>query len=232
MKETIVFVHGMCHGAWCWEEQYIPYFEKLGYNCIRFNLPGHDTEGSTKPIHYTLEDYVQALRKEIEKLVDPPIIIGHSMGGMILQHFLKNGSCKKAVLMSSVPPSGVLVTSLRVIFRNPGLIPFLFQRNLAGAFKKYPHLMLNNEGLISKYAHRICAESFRAFLGLFFPISHNTSIPILVIGGSKDGLISINAFASTAKYYKAKLTIIEDGSHDLMLDENYEQSAKAIENWI
>ncbi len=41
MKETIVFVHGMCHGAWCWEEQFIPYFKELGYNCIAFNLPGH-----------------------------------------------------------------------------------------------------------------------------------------------------------------------------------------------
>jgi hypothetical protein len=39
MREMIVFVHGMCHGSWCWEEQFIPYFEKQGYNCIKFNLP-------------------------------------------------------------------------------------------------------------------------------------------------------------------------------------------------
>ena len=232
MKETIVFVHGMCHGAWCWEEQFIPYFEKLGYHCISFNLPGHETEGSTRNISYSLSDYVQALSKAIEKLDEAPIIIGHSMGGMILQHFLQNGTCKKAVLMSSVPPSGALFASLSVIFRYPGVIPFLIRRNLLGAFKKYPHLMFNKASVTSKYAHRMCAESFRAYLGLLFPILHTSRIPLLVIGGSEDGLITVREFASTANYYKAQLSIIEGGSHDLMLDETYEQSAKAIEKWI
>lgn len=232
MKETIVFVHGMCHGAWCWEEQFIPYFEKLGYHCIAFNLPGHETEGSTKRIANSLSDYVQALHKEVEKLEIPPIIIGHSMGGMIVQHFLKTGSCKKAVLMSSVPPSGVLAASLRVVFRYPGVIPLLVRSNLLGAFKKYPHLMLNKANLIAKYLHRMCAESFNAYLGLLIPISHSTATPILVVGGSKDGLFTVREFASTAKHYQAKLIIIEEGSHDLMLDEDYEQSASAIERWV
>ena len=232
MKETIVFVHGMCHGAWCWEEKFIPYFKNLGYNCISFNLPGHETEGSTQRISYSLNDYVQALRSVVENLEEPPIIVGHSMGGMILQHFLQTGFCKKAILMSSVPPSGVLAASLRVIIRYPGLIPYLVRRNLVGAFKKYPHLMLNKAVLTAKYAHRMCAESFRAYLGLLIPIFHSSSTPILVIGGSKDGLITVREFTSTANFYKAKLTIIEGGSHDLMLDEDYEKSAQAIVNWI
>ncbi len=232
MKETIVFVHGMCHGAWCWKEQYIPYFEKLGYHCIAFNLPGHEIEGKTKRILYSISDYVQALRRVVESLDTPPIIIGHSMGGMILQHFIKTGSCKKAILMSSVPPSGVLLASLRVIFRYPGVMPFLLRRNLVGAFKKYPHLMLNKDLLIERYAHRMCAESFRAYLGLLIPISHNSSVPVLVLGGSKDGLTTVREFESTAKHYNAQVAIIEGGSHDLMLDEDFEKSALAIANWI
>ena len=232
MKETIVFVHGMCHGSWCWEEQFVPYFEKLGYNCISFNLPGHETEGSLQRISYSLSDYVQALRKLVESLEEPPVIIGHSMGGMILQHFLQTGTCKKAVFMSSVPPSGALVACFRVISRYPGLIPYLVRRNLIGAFTKYPHLMLNKPILIARYAHRMCAESFKAFLGLLMPVSHTSSIPILVVGGSKDALISIRELKSTANHYNAKLTIIEGGSHDLMLDEDFEKSALAIAEWI
>jgi pimeloyl-ACP methyl ester carboxylesterase len=232
MKETIVFVHGICHGAWCWEERFIPYFEKLGYHCIAFNLPGHETEGCVKPISYSLNDYVQALRSEVEKLKEPPIIIGHSMGGMIVQHFLKTGSCKKAIFMSSVPPSGVLAASLRILLRYPGVIPFLIQRNLLGAFKKYPHLMWNKAVLTKQYLHRMCAESFYAYLGLFIPVALQSSIPILVVGGDNDGLITVREFESTAKYYHAQLAIIEGGSHDLMLDEDYEKSALAIANWI
>lgn len=232
MSETIVFVHGMCHGAWCWEEQFIPYFERQGYNCISFNLPGHETEGSTRRISFSLGDYVQALHNVVKNLDEPPIIIGHSMGGMIVQHFLKTGYCKKAVLMSSVPPSGALFASLRVIFLYPAVIPHLLLRNLLGAFKKYPHLMFNKAILISRYSHRMCAESFSAYLGLFIPVSHTSSIPILVLGGSNDGLITVREFESTANHYSAKLTIIEGGSHDLMLDEDYEKSADAIKKWM
>ena len=127
MKETLVFVHGMSHGAWCWEEQFIPYFEAKGYTCLAINLPGHAQEGSSKAISYSLADYVQALKEVVDELPEAPILIGHSMGGMILQHFLKTGTCKKAILMSSVPASGVLKASLRVLTKYPGVIPYLLR---------------------------------------------------------------------------------------------------------
>ena len=232
MKETIVFVHGMAHGAWCWEEHFIPFFEKLGYNCVAFNLPGHEVPGSTRRISYSLGDYVEALHKAVANLETPPIIIGHSMGGMILQKFLQTGTCKKAILLASVPPSGVLLASLRALFRYPGLIPFLLQLNLLGGFKKYPQLMFNAADLCTRYSSNMCAESFIAYLGLMLPVTHQTSVPILVVGGSKDGLISLNEFRQTAKHYQAELEIIEGGSHDLMLDEDYTKSVEVIHNWI
>lgn len=232
MKETIVFVHGMSHGAWCWEENFVPYFQELGYECIALNLPGHETPGSTQRISYSLGDYVQSLHQVVAKLEQPPIIIGHSMGGMILQRFLKTVRCKKAILISSVPPSGVLMATLRVLSKFPGAIPYLFQMNLLGVFRKYPQLMLNDLGLVDKFAPKMCAESFFAFIGLIVPISLKIAAPILVIGGSNDQLITVNEFTQTAKRYGAKLVIIEGGSHDLMLDEEFERTASAIDRWI
>lgn len=232
MKETIVFVHGMAHGAWCWEEHFIPYFEKLGYNCIAFDLPGHEVQGSTRRISYSLGDYVEALDRVVANLESPPIIIGHSMGGMILQKYLQTGSCKKAILLASVPPSGVLFASLRALFRYPGLIPFLLQLNLKGGFKKYPQLMFNDPDLCARYAPLMCAESFVAYLGLMLPVFHQSSAPILVVGGSEDGLITVQEFADTANHYNAQLEIIEGGSHDLMLDDDFEKTAALIHQWI
>lgn len=229
MKETIVFVHGMSHGAWCWEEKFIPYFQDLGYECLAINLPGHETPGCTRRISYSLNDYVQALNQAVSKLDQPPIIIGHSMGGMILQRFLKTGHCKKAILLSSVPPSGVLRASLRALFRYPGLIPYLLQLDLLGGFKKYPQLMFNEK---TDFAPLMCAESFIAYLGLFIPVFHQSSVPMLVVGGSADGLISVKEFQQTAKHYGAELEIIEGGSHDLMLDTHFEKTANAIISWL
>jgi alpha-beta hydrolase superfamily lysophospholipase len=78
----------------------------------------------------------------------------------------------------------------------------------------------------------MCAESFIAYLGLMLPVNHRTSVPILVVGGSADGLITVNEFANTAKHYKAKLEIIEGGSHDLMLDNDFEKTAEVIKRWL
>jgi pimeloyl-ACP methyl ester carboxylesterase len=232
MKETILFVHGVCHGAWCWEEKFIPYFQNLGYECIALNLPGHETPGSTQRISYSLNDYVQALHQAVAKLDLPPIIIGHSMGGMILQRFLKKGTCKKAILLSTVPPTGALMASLRVIVNNLGTLPYLFTGNLLGVFRKYPLLMFNEVKNAEKYTAKMCAESFLAFVTLVLPIFHKITTPLLVVGGSKDQLITVNEFAQTAKKYGAKLEIIEGGSHDLMLDEDFTKSVEVIHNWI
>jgi pimeloyl-ACP methyl ester carboxylesterase len=232
MKETIVFVHGMSHGAWCWEEYFIPYFEKLGYTCIAINLPGHAQKGNTKAISFSLKTYVLALKKVVDGLTEPPIIIGHSMGGMIVQRFLQTGTCKKAILMSSVPPSGVFWASLRVIFKYPASIPFLFQRNLLGVFTKYPLLMFKNPQVAQNFTPNMCAESFYAYLGLFIPIFTRTETPLLVMGGTKDALITQNEFQQTAKHYQAPLELIEGGSHDLMLDPDFTKTADTIQQWL
>jgi len=233
MKETIVFVHGMCHGAWCWDEYFIPFFEQLGYHCIAFDLPGHAEPGSTKVIHFSMDDYVNALADIVDKLEDDPIIVGHSMGGMILQKYIAKGRCKKVILMSSVPPSGVLLLSLRVLINHPGALKYLFQANLLGVFKKYLYLMFASNVKSEHYAKMMCSESFWAYLQLLIPICRTKKgIPMLVMGGSEDQLISVGEFEQTAHKYGAELAIMEGGSHDLMLEIDCQKYVNAIHSWV
>lgn len=234
MRDIIVFVHGMSHGAWCWEEYFVPYFEKLGYTCLAFNLPGHEVAGRTNAIHYSLQDYVDALSDVVDKLSVDPIIMGHSMGGMILQRYLaKGGRCKKAILMSSVPPAGVLLPSLRVLMNNPGGLKFLFQANLLGVFKKYPNLMFGSNEKSEQYAQMMCAESFWAYMQLLIPIGRiKKSIPIFVLGGTDDQLISVQEFKQTAERYEAELALLAGGSHDLMLEPNCQKYVDVIHAWL
>lgn len=78
----------------------------------------------------------------------------------------------------------------------------------------------------------MCSESFLAYVGLMLPFQHRTSVPLLVVGGSEDGLITVQEFEDTANYYQAKLEIIKGGSHDLMLDNDFEKSASVIQEWL
>jgi pimeloyl-ACP methyl ester carboxylesterase len=233
MKETLVFVHGMSHGAWCWKEYFIPYFEQLGYECLAVNLPGHENPGSKKAIHYSLDAYVEALANTVDSLAEDPIIIGHSMGGMILQKYLLKGRCKQAILLASVPPSGVFWPSLRVLIKHPGGIKYLLQANLLGVFRKYPILMFGSNIRTAEYADKMCAESFWAYLQLMIPLLRiKKGIPVLVMGGTEDLLISVNEFKQTAKVYGAELILLDGGSHDLMLDPDCARYADKIYAWM
>lgn len=48
-RETpLLFVHGMCHGAWCWEENYLPFFANHSYDSYAIDLPAHGNNKSEK----------------------------------------------------------------------------------------------------------------------------------------------------------------------------------------
>lgn len=129
-KDIILFVHGAWHGKWCWEEYFVKYFSDRGYNTVVFDLPGHDKPGKVKGINrYSIRNYFAALRREVEKLSSPPIIIAHSMGGLILQKFLETGICEKAIYLASVPPYGVIKKIFRFSAR-PYFFPSLITLDL------------------------------------------------------------------------------------------------------
>ena len=102
-KETILFVHGAWHGKWCWDKYFRKTFTDKGYQIITFDLPGHDKSGKIKGINkYSIRDYVDSLKAEVQKLQELPIIIGHSMGGLVLQKYLEKQTCKKAIFLSLI----------------------------------------------------------------------------------------------------------------------------------
>ena len=140
-KPPIIFLHGSFHGAWCWEEKYIPYFVKEGYPCVAYSWRGTGGtpagEGVTK---VKILDHVQDLQGLLDSLPSilgnhyddkqqKPILVTHSMGGINVMKYLdelhQTGSDNKPmdvfsgiVSMCSVPPSGNGKSTVRVLRRS------------------------------------------------------------------------------------------------------------------
>ena len=141
----------------------------------------------------SISDYVKALEREVEKLDSPPIIIGHSMGGLVVQKFLEKNTCKKAVLVASVPPYGVIKTSLRFL-KKPYAYPALLGLNLYGLVNTLDKSRdaffsesLSQEKL-KEYTDQLCSESYLAFLNMLLPrikVNHHIKIPLLVVGAKE-----------------------------------------------
>ncbi len=81
---TYLLVHGSWHGAWCWEEV-IPLLKKQNHHVFAPDLPGHGNNPMTlKSINFN--SYVECINKLMDDMQEPVILVGHSMGGMVISH--------------------------------------------------------------------------------------------------------------------------------------------------
>jgi non-heme chloroperoxidase len=109
-RQTIVMIHGMFGGSWCWDH-YRGYFERRGDTCLTPALRYHAVDPAAVPHPnlgtVSLLDYADDLEKEIRNLGEKPVIMGHSMGGLIAQILGSRGLAKSLVLLAPAAPAGI-----------------------------------------------------------------------------------------------------------------------------
>jgi pimeloyl-ACP methyl ester carboxylesterase len=79
---TYVLIHGAWHGGWCWD-RVVPLLEQHGHSVIAPDLPGHGDDKT--PLHQvTLQAYADKVCEVVNAQAEPVILVGHSMGGMVI----------------------------------------------------------------------------------------------------------------------------------------------------
>ena len=172
-KAPLLFVHGKWHGAWCWDEHFLPYFTGHGYDCTALSLRGHaGSEGYAGLRWHSIADYVSDVKQVASRFETPPVIIAHSMGGFITQKYLENHhEHPAAVLLTPIPPTGLWPSTFIVLRERP----FVLLKSIA-SLSLYPvvetpevarwSLFSDNfpTELLEKYQPKMQNESFRAYL--------------------------------------------------------------------
>lgn len=87
--QPVLFVHGTWHGAWCWEEHFVPWFRDRGYNARAVTLRHHDQHHVPGLRLTRIRDYVADVTAAAAEMPSPPVVIGHSLGGFIAQKYLE-----------------------------------------------------------------------------------------------------------------------------------------------
>jgi pimeloyl-ACP methyl ester carboxylesterase len=130
MSETIVLVHGLWMTPLSWEH-WVERFSERGHQVHAPAWPGMDRDVSslradtTSYAHLGVTEIADHYESLIRGLERPPIIMGHSFGGLVTQILLDRGLGAAGVAVDPAPPKGVLVippASLRVAsvaLRNP-----------------------------------------------------------------------------------------------------------------
>lgn len=243
-KETLVFVHGVCHGAWVWTN-FMDFFSTRGYDCYALSLRGHcGSDGRAELNTFTLDDYVQDVIQILAPFNGDAIVIGHSMGGGIVQKLIGEhpGYAKAAILLASIPPcgqgdevsAGMIERSSKGIYDLAKLaagesltLEEISQCSLFGG-----RILINE---VEEYCKYLQPESQKALGELYYPISQHydkVKIPVAVIGSSNDLVFADRELQITADAYGVKPVIFIDLCHDMMIDPEWEKAAMTILNFL
>lgn len=240
----LLFIHGVFSSAHIWEPFFLPFFADRGYRSVALSLRGHGGSGGRENLSAArLRDYVVDLERVVDGLGATPVLIGHSLGGMVAQHFMARRSVPAAVLMASGPPHGMSGSAMQMLFAKPALFRDMTLLQTVGpsaATLEGARRALFRDETPEEYIRRVLPEaqpeSHLAALdamGLDLPPSRRrTDIPVLVIGGDKDPFVSRVSLEMTALTFGTRAEIIPGMPHALMLDPEWEVVARRMANWL
>ncbi|MDX6232117.1 MAG: hypothetical protein QOH68_1092 [Nocardioidaceae bacterium] len=228
---ALLFVHGLGHGAWCWERWQAMAVDR-GVDSWAMSYRGHGNSGGTVR-RATLSAYVQDVRRTIDHLAPRPIVlVGHSLGGLIVQRIMAETvpeAVRGAVLLSSVSRGPAISSVLAVAAHHP--VQAL--RFIAGLPMRLPERLLFSEaGGHAAQMHRLRADSPLVQYQLLFHRGAAVSDkPVLVVGGAGDRLVPLATQLRTARRYGAEVQVIDHVGHDLMLESAGDCGLDAIIRW-
>lgn len=242
-KTPILLVHGYFHGAWIWRD-WQKFLAGYGWESHAFSLPGHGKSPRRRATRLsTMQYYVNHLRKEVERIKEPPILMSHSMGGAITQWYLKRSDHVAAVVMVAGVPSHSTYASafMPMIKRDPVGLFLLHLTLSASPYVRNPRR--TEETLLSRESNITGRELFKRLdQSPAIPIvQHNPplwyppddlKIPILWVSAQNDAIIPENSSRKSADHYGAQYVCIQNESHNLMMEPNRYRTIEMIEVWI
>ncbi|MFO1352791.1 MAG: alpha/beta fold hydrolase [Gammaproteobacteria bacterium] len=239
----ILFVHGSFIGAWCWAEHFLPYFAEQGYAAHAVSLRGHGaSEGHDGLRQASLADYAADLERAVAEVGGAPILVGHSMGGMVVQKYLERCPARAAVLMASIPPQGLGWMMSWLALTNPWLLFEIGLIHWGGA--RFAHIEWLRRALFSsalpdalarRYLARMQDESQRVMWdmsGWDLPMAPHVPESLLVLGARNDALVPTLAVRATALRFGVYAEIFPTLSHVMMLEPGWRAVADHMLEWL
>jgi alpha-beta hydrolase superfamily lysophospholipase len=252
----------LIHGAWLtprsWE-MFEQYFTERGFDVSAPEWPrkaaGVDKQREdTEPLKgLGLDEIVDHHASLIEKLDQPPVLIGHSFGGLITELLVDRGLGRAAVAMSPAPPKGILVlpfSSLKAAapaLAHPskwhGAVPLTAEEFTYGFVNTY-----SDEAAVAAYERYAVPETGQIFYEAGFANFHlhpptevhfkkGDRAPLLIVGAKEDHTVPASLSHKQYEKYEgspAKTDYIEfEGRpHLFMVGDGWEEVAGEIDKWL
>ena len=257
-RETVVFVHGGWVTPACWEP-FVSFFETHGYRCLAPGWPGK--ERSVEAIRADpsplaglgIAEIVDHYERIVRALDEPPILIGHSFGGLFVQLLLDRGLGAVGIAIDSAAPKGVFAlepTTLLSLGRIL-LIPFGWRKVVRWSYREYQFAFVHTMEADAQRAiwdSQIVPDSGRPFFEAGFSFLDPDSparvdfgnpdrAPLLFISGDADramppAVVRRMFRAHQASPARTDFRSFPGRTHWLIAQPGWEEVARACIDWI
>jgi len=250
--KSIVFVTGAFLSHNCWNE-WKSYFENSGYKCItpawpnKESLPeelrnAHPSGAIASTRLYSLIDFFASI---INALPEKPILIGHSLGGLIVQLLLQREIAYAGIAMHTFPPHGICnkLSFLRAVWKAAGFFTSSRKSYLI-SFKRWKYKIANEltcEKQIELYyayaipeSKMVIRDSITSLATINFNREH---APLLFTSGNHDLITPASLNYNNYKKYSRSNSItgykeFRNHNHLVFGHPAWREEAEFISKWL
>jgi pimeloyl-ACP methyl ester carboxylesterase len=259
MSKSIIFIHGAWVTPRCWDS-FVSYFEQQGYTCLAPTWPHKDKSieelRKNPPAALAglgVQEIVDHYAAIIQAQEEPPILIGHSFGGLFVQLLLDRGLGAAGVAIDPAPPKGVfalyptvLKSFARILFTWRG-----WRKIVRWSFKEFQyafvHTLPENEQHAAYETHVVPETGRIFFQGGFSTLAPSSPVkvnfqnqkraPLLLIAGAQDQVVPRRVVQSNyQKYHRSQartdFLTFEGRTHWIIAQDGWKEVATAIEKWV
>jgi len=258
VSRTIVFIHGAWVTPSSWEP-FVGFFAGRGYECLAPAWPGKDRpieaiRADPSPLRgLGIGEIVDHYDRIVRAMAEPPILVGHSFGGLFVQLLLDRGLGAAGVAIDSAPPNGVFAlepTAIRAL-ASVLLTPFGWRRVVHWSFERFRYAFVNGlpsdlqraayDAYVIPETGRIFFQGALAWLRPGGPAKvdfHNSKrAPLLLVGGGADHIVPARTNRRNHRKYAAPGTVTDyrefpGRTHWIIAQEGWDEVAGSIANWL
>ncbi|WP_178130476.1 alpha/beta hydrolase [Reyranella sp. CPCC 100927] len=251
MERSVVMIHGMWATPHVWRH-WKPFFEQRGWTVLTPVLRHHDAPPLSAPAGLgtlSLLDYAADLEAYITALPTKPVVVGHSMGGLLAQMLAARDACAAAVLLCPAPPAGVFAL-------HPSVVRAFLRIQMRWGWWRLPHRATHQEAMLGTfntctdriacdhdYAHFV-HESGRVLVEIGLPFLDRRraariapsaiTCPTLVIGTDKDRMTPPGMVRRVARRYAsvAEHREFAGQGHWIVGQPGWQEVAAFVADWL
>lgn len=229
----LICVHGGGQASWCWDD-FAPVLQQGGFEVHALNWLGRNGSAAADPewfLNASIADVVRDISVVAAQFEQPPVLIGHSMGGLACQLYAQDFPVKALLLLTPVVPCQVNAPIIDLPIDSSttwGPLPLpmakgLFFQGLDDTQCAHFYPMLVPE------SPRRCYEATRWTLSVE---PERISMPTLIISGALDALTPASTGQQLAELYGAEHRLEVDLGHNVLLGQRGRDVAKSVIPWL